>query len=318
MAALDVLREHHDPNAGCSARIRLAATMPSVVKVGGIRMSVSTASGACAATASSRASGRRPPRRARRRRPRSAARQPHDARGSCRRREPPAAPCSGSVAAFTAPRGSATALPGQPALEQDVVPPGGRQPSGSPGPTRPAGNRPRSAGRVQARRPQGLPGLQAVQAQVAGVDQQLLDCRGPDATTALVGETVEPHRERSAASRPTAQVVENRDADGAAVVGDEGTRGSRRTDGRRPAPSPSDGSVRTSPAGSCRTARGGPARAGRAPACATAGAGSARPSPSRVRVRAEVDVEVRGDGHGHGRGPSGQAALARATTAVAW
>ena len=43
--------------SGNSARIRLAASMPSVVNVGGIRMSVSTASGLCIATARCSASG---------------------------------------------------------------------------------------------------------------------------------------------------------------------------------------------------------------------------------------------------------------------
>src|SRR4051812_3096565 len=43
------------PIDGCSERIRLAASMPSVVKVGGIRMSVRTASGRCRATDSSSA-----------------------------------------------------------------------------------------------------------------------------------------------------------------------------------------------------------------------------------------------------------------------
>ena len=54
---LDVLGEDDDPVCGNSTRIRLAASIPSVVNVGGIRMSVSTASGWCRATARCRASG---------------------------------------------------------------------------------------------------------------------------------------------------------------------------------------------------------------------------------------------------------------------
>ena len=42
---LDVLREHEHADAGCSARIRWAATRPSSVWVGGIRMSTIATSG---------------------------------------------------------------------------------------------------------------------------------------------------------------------------------------------------------------------------------------------------------------------------------
>jgi hypothetical protein len=47
---LDVLREDLHPNPGCSSRIRRAATRPSSVCVGGIRMSTIAASGQASAT----------------------------------------------------------------------------------------------------------------------------------------------------------------------------------------------------------------------------------------------------------------------------
>ena len=45
------LRQHHDADRGVVGRIGFAALIPSSVSVGGIRMSVSTASGACSSTA---------------------------------------------------------------------------------------------------------------------------------------------------------------------------------------------------------------------------------------------------------------------------
>ena len=49
VARLDVLGEHEHADAGCSARIRWAATRPSSVWVGGIRMSTIATSGRVAA-----------------------------------------------------------------------------------------------------------------------------------------------------------------------------------------------------------------------------------------------------------------------------
>ena len=50
-------RRYHHPRLGELGPIRFAASIPSVVNVGGIRMSVSTASGRCSSTARSSASG---------------------------------------------------------------------------------------------------------------------------------------------------------------------------------------------------------------------------------------------------------------------